>query len=283
MFCFDKDIIRKTTFYKKLEVLGTENIEQYKAYELDKRCAGELFKFIQFGEKEEDNRKKLATIFDKKLWFGCPWTMNDTTEFKMPSNTHFRSTSEGEMYKMHCSYIYEMYVLCSFSTYITENMWSEYANDGNGLCLVFDVTDYDWFFPVEYIKNKEKYSYVPAWRRMIKRYFNAEVGKLPNLSPISTAPFFIKDQINPDTGNDSSLEKEVRAIYCMYSEDEINQGILIPGYCQKNKICGTEVNWEAINLSLSKVILGHNLSDDLISKIKKNFKNKCTYSYAHIF
>lgn len=282
MFSFDKDIIRKTTFYKKLERLDTEGMEQYKAHELDKRCAGRLFKFIQFGEKEEDNRKKLATIFAKKLWFGCPWTMNDTTEFKMPSNTQFRSTNEEEKYKLHCSFLYEMYVLCSFSTYVTENMWSEYANDGNGLCLVFDVIDYDWFFPVEYIKNKANYSYVPAWRRMVKRYFDVEAGKLPNLSPISTAPFFIKDQINPDTGNDSSLEKEVRAIYCMYSEDEINQGILVPGYCKKNEIYGTEVNWDTINLSLSEVILGHNLSDDLILKIKKNFGDKCTYSYANI-
>lgn len=42
-----------------------------------------------------------------------------------------------------------MYVLCSFSIDITEKMWKEYANDGNGICLVFEVEDYDWFFPVE--------------------------------------------------------------------------------------------------------------------------------------
>lgn len=132
---------------------------------------------------------------------------------------------------MHCGCLYEMYVLCLFSTSITENMWNEYANNGNGMCLVFDVLDYDWFYPIEYVKNKKKYSFVPAWRRMTKSYSNAEFGKLPNLSSISIAPFFIKDKVNPDTGNDSSLEKEIRAIYCMYSEDEINQGILIPGYC----------------------------------------------------
>ena len=171
-----------------------------------------------------------------------------------------------------------MYVLCSFSIDITENMWNEYANKGNGICLVFDVEDYDWFFPVEYVKNKNRYSFVPSWRRMMERYTKKEHGILPNLSSISLAPFFIKEKVNPDTGNDSSLEKEVRAIYCMYSEDELNQGKLIPGYCQENKIYGTQVDWKSINLELSNVILGYNLQNDIRLEIEKKFKDKCVYA-----
>lgn len=43
-------------------------------------------KFIQFVQNSQLNKRKLDTIFDNKLRFGCPWTMNDSTEFKMPSN-----------------------------------------------------------------------------------------------------------------------------------------------------------------------------------------------------
>lgn len=275
MFECSKDIIKKTEFYQKMESLNQTDIDQYKIEVLDKKCAGKLFKFIQFDQNSELNKRKLDTIYDNKLWFGCPWTMNDSTEFKMPSNSHFKNTKEADIFRNHCELLYEMYVLCSFSIDITEKMWKEYANDGNGICLVFEVEDYDWFFPVEYVENKKSYSFVPSWRRMVERYIHTEYGKLPNLSSLSTAPFFIKDKINPDTGKDSSLEKEVRAIYCMYSEDELNQGILIPGYCQKNKIYGTQVNWKSINLVLSNVILGYNLANDIRLEIEKKFKDIC--------
>ena len=113
---------------------------------------------------------------------------------------------------------------------------------------------------------------------MLKRYTEKEDGIMPNLSSLSIAPFFIKERINPDTGNDSSLEKEVRAIYCMYSDDELHQGILLPGYCRENKIYGTQVEWESINLVLSNVILGYNLQNDIRLEIEKKFKDKCVYA-----
>ncbi|MFR5087544.1 MAG: hypothetical protein ACLTDT_08350 [Clostridium sp.] len=74
------------------------------------------------------------------------------------------------------------------------------------------------------------------------------------------------------------MEKEVRAIYCMYSDDELHQGILSPGYCQENKIYGTQVEWESINLVLSNVILGYNLQNDIRLEIEKKFKDKCVYA-----
>lgn len=278
MFDSSKDIIKKTEFYEKIESLDETEIDQYKIKVLDKKCGGKLFKFIQFDQNMELNRIKLDTLYNNKLWFGCPWTMNDSTEFKMPSNSHFMTSKEAGYFRYHCELLYEMYVLCSFSIDITEKMWNEYANKGNGICLVFDVEDYDWFFPVEYVKNKNRYSFVPSWRRMLKRYTENEAGILPNLSSLSIAPFFIKEKINPDTGNDSSLEKEVRAIYCMYSDDELHQGILSPGYCQENKIYGTQVEWESINLVLSNVILGYNLQNDIRLEIEKKFKDKCVYA-----
>lgn len=275
MFECSKDIIKETEFYKKIEFLDGKDVDQYKAEFLDKKCEGKLFKFIQFDHNCQLNKRKLDTIFDNKLWFGCPWTMNDSTEFKMPSNSHFKNTKEADIFRSHCEWLYEMHALCSFSIDITEIMWKEYANDGNGICLVFNVEDYDWFFPVEYVQNKKRYSFVPSWRRMIERYINMEYGKLPNFSSLSTAPFFIKDRINPDTGKNSSLEKEVRAIYCMYSEDDLNHGILIPGYCQENKIYGTQVDWKSINLELANVILGPNLPADIRLEIEKKFKDIC--------
>lgn len=275
MFEHRKDIIRKTEFYKKIESLDEIEIDEYKAKFLDKICEGKLFKFIQFDHNNQLNKRKLDTVLDNKLWFGCPWTMNDSTEFKMPSNSHFKNAIEADNFRKHCECLYEMYALCSFSIDITEEMWKEYANDGNGICLVFKVEDYDWFFPVEYVQNKKRCSFVPSWRRMIERYINDEYGHLPNLSSISIAPFFIKDKINPDTGRDSSLEKEVRAIYCIYSEEALNQGILIPEYCHKNKIYGAQLDWRTINLELSNVIFGKNLDADIRLEIEGKFKGIC--------
>ena len=54
--------------------------------------------------------------------------------------------------------------------------------------------------------------------------------------------------------------------------------LIPPGYCQENKIYGTQVEWESINLVLSNVILGYNLQNDIRLEIEKKFKDKCVYA-----
>ena len=53
----------------------------------------------------------------------------------------------------------EIYDVCSL-TYSCENyMWKAYSNNSRGICLVFNVIDYDMLYPVEYVdKNKVDYT-----------------------------------------------------------------------------------------------------------------------------
>lgn len=45
---------------------------------------GRIYKYIQFSDKNvNENIQKIDTLEEKSLWFGCPWKMNDPTEFFM--------------------------------------------------------------------------------------------------------------------------------------------------------------------------------------------------------
>lgn len=269
-----KDIMETSVFYRKMSQLTSQDSYEYKNSYLKEITNNRIYKFIQFTDDEQCNASKLQSIYNGNLWFGCFWTMNDPTEFSMKRRGYeFKSRYEKWLYDFQVAHIQEMYTLCSFTSCINETMWSEYANEGNGCCLCLHVRDFDWFYPVEYIDKKSKYSFVPMWREALVATEQDWNGEIPNIT-LALAPYFFKDRVNRRTGQDSSKENEIRAIFCAFTEDELNSGVLVPGYKKEHGIRGNNVSWFDLNLELEQIIIGETCSSRYIDGLQKYGKRE---------
>ena len=160
-------------------------------------------------------------------------------------------------------------------------MWEEYGNNGDGFCLQFKVDDFDWFYPVEYVDDKESYSYVDLWR-LANDSIGKINGELPNLV-LAYLPYVIKDRINKSTGKSSEQEQEIRAIYCTYTEDEENGGMLIPGYKKKNNIRGNNVEWNVLKMKLFKIEIGAKCCNEYKDRLRDIARNmNVSYSFKNV-
>lgn len=144
-------------------------------------------------------------------------------------------------------------------------MWKEYSNQDNGICLEFYVEDFDWFYPVEYVDDKDTYSFISLWRK--SQTITAIDGKLCN-NPLAYLPYVVKDRINKRTGKASEKENEIRALYCAFTEQNLNKGILYPKFKSDNGLLGDRVTWDELKISLSKVIIGSRCLEENTKKIK---------------
>lgn len=198
---------------------------------------GKIYKYIQFSDKNViENNTKIDTLGEKSLWFGCPWKMNDPTEFFMSyDEDEFINATEKELFIIQSALFMEQYTLCSFSKVPSEYMWKEYSNQDNGICLEFYVEDFDWFYPVEYVDDKDSYSFISLWRK--SQMVTAIDGKLCN-NPLAYLPYVVKDRINKRTGKNSEKENEIRALYCAFTEKNLNNGVLYPEFKSDNRILG---------------------------------------------
>lgn len=244
-----------------------KNASAYKDQYLKRKTNGFIYKFIAFSDNLLENEKRFDSLKNNSLWFGCPWTMNDPTEFLIPvDDKDFTSSEEKMLFDIQMSCLYEMYNLCSFSQVNDNYMWEEYGNKGNGFCLQFRVDDFDWFYPVEYVDDKESYSYINLWR-IANNAISKIKGELPNLA-LGYLPYVIKDKINKSTGKSSEKEQEIRAIYCIYSDDEENGGMLVPGYKKANNIMGNNVDWHMLKMRLYKIEIGEKCRNEYKEKLK---------------
>lgn len=262
------DILKDLNFYGQFSQMKTKEMSAFKDKYLKEKTNGYIYKFVSFSNSSLENEKRLQSLQSKALWFGCPWTMNDPTEFFIPQNRQdFVSVKEKKLFDFQMSYLFEMYNLCSFANECDNYMWQEYGNNGNGFCLCFAVEDFDWFYPVEYVDDKDNYSFVDLWRKGNDQK-DKVYGEIPNI-PLAYLPYVIKDKINKGTGKNSEREKEIRAIYCTFSEDEENEGVLVPGYKKRNNIRGNNVDWDKLKIDLVRITIG----DQCCKECKERLKN----------
>jgi len=82
-----------------------------------------------------------------KLWFSYYKNLNDPTEFEIDYKIKkivSRTAWKKQSIETFVSTIQQMYDVCSFTYKLEEYVWEEYGGDGNGICMVFDVLDYDY-------------------------------------------------------------------------------------------------------------------------------------------
>lgn len=109
-----------------------------------------VYKFISFQENADI---KLQTLKDHKIWFSFYKILNDDTEFsidyKIKKVIESTDYSKGNI-ELLINYFMEMYDVFSLTYEYEEYMWDEYAARGNGICIEYNIENYDFLYPVEY-------------------------------------------------------------------------------------------------------------------------------------
>lgn len=220
-----------------------------------------VYKFISFDGNISLVRTKIDTLKQGKIWFSFYKTLNDESEFQIKYKVKKISGKTGRgIGNIHLlvNYFTELYDVYSL-TYAYENyMWDEYASNGNGICVEFEVGNYDYLYPVEYV-NKLNIDF----DKMIISAIN------DNNPALSIIPWVIKNPYNKTANLDSTREKEVRILYCPYDMEDINGGRV--EWNIKERLCykGIAKPYEDFGLTISRIIIGDKCSQEIASELQE--------------
>lgn len=231
---------------------------------------GKVYKFVAFDGDSLITEAKLKTLKAGKIWFSFYKTLNDDTEFEIKYNADKVSKATGrsiDNVHLLVNFLTEMYDVYSLSYEYQDYMWDNYAANGNGICIEFNVGDYDYLYPVEYIEKVNI-----DFDQMV-------ISGINELNPsLSIIPWVIKNPYNITANIDSTKEKEVRMLYCPYDNGEINLGFIQENIKEQLGYKGMEKPYSDFNLTISKVIIGEKCNKDIADDLKKYFiKNNIPY------
>lgn len=231
-----------------------------------------VYKFISFDGEAPLVRTKIDTLKQGKIWFAFYKKLNDETEFHISYNVKKISQKTGRSnHNVHLlvNYLTEMYDVYSLTYEYQNYMWEDYASNGNGICIEFNVRDYDFLYPVEYL---EKINI--DFDKMI---ISGITGK--NLA-LAIIPWVIKNPYNSTSNMDSTKEKEVRILYCPYDLGEVNGGRVEMNIKERLNYKGIAKPYEDFGLSISNVIIGNKCDEQLRSELESFFSlNRISYTY----
>ena len=143
---YDEYLLHMGNLKNKLDLATPYKIEYLKTLIKNNK----VYKFISFQEHSEI---KLKTLMEEKIWFSFYKTLNDDTEFQINYKIKKVVSKTGcskDYIKLITNYLTEMYDVFSLTYSYEDYMWREYAAGGNGVCVEYNVGDYDFLYPVEY-------------------------------------------------------------------------------------------------------------------------------------
>ncbi len=213
-----------------------------------------IYKFIAFDENEKLNQVKLDSLKSVSLWFSYYKLLNDKSEFAINYSIKKVCNKTGkskEWIKNAYMTMQQLYDVCCFTYDYRPYMWDIYANHGNGFCLVFEIIEYDYLWPVEYKWKKDI-----DWTKMIIQSIKKLGTKGLHNDPMAFYPFLVKNPINQEL--DSTKEKELRMIYSPYDKEEFNNGFIFPNAKTILSHKGLNVTWNSQGLRLKEIIIGDN-------------------------
>lgn len=230
-----------------------------------------IYKFIAFDDDEKSNLRKLNCLREDMLWFSHYIYLNDKLEFEIKYDGKKVSEETGirkENVDLLVDTMKEIYDVCSFSYMQEMYMWETYANHDKGICIVFDVENYDMLYPVEYLdKNKIDYTSI-----LIKDYSKTPQELWESGTPMAELPFVTK---NPMNGIMKSYEeKEVRILMEPYGDGKCNSGYVRPHVKEEIGYKGSNIGYAQCGLSVSSIIIGKNCRQDIITEIIAACKRK---------
>lgn len=221
-----------------------------------------VYKFISFQENEAI---KLRTLMQHKIWFSFYKSLNDETEFyidyrikKVVNETGYNK----EHIKLLINYLTEMYDVFSL-TYSYENyMWDEYASWGNGICVEYNIQNYDYLYPVEYCDKRK----IDFTKMVINSLKNGG-------AELAIIPWVIKNPYNETAQIDSTKEKEIRILYCPYDLSEFNNGRLEYNIKERMNYKGISKSYKDFDLRINRIIIGNKCSVNNQNEVLNYGKN----------
>lgn len=150
----------KTGFYEEyVKLMGDlrdkpDRATPYKIEYLKKIIhKGKVYKFISFEGEPTQTKNKVDTLKQRKIWFSFYKKLNDKTEFQIHYDAKKIALKTGrsvDNVNLLINYFTEMYDVYSLTYEYQDYMWKDYASNGNGICIEFEVGDYDYLYPVQY-------------------------------------------------------------------------------------------------------------------------------------
>ena len=258
-------------YMKKINILNsrstTKDGNEFKTNYLKKLIKdGKVYKFISFNDTQEKNRLKLNTLLQGNIWFSQYKTLNDDTEFQIKYDAKKIAKAVGydEGYIHYIiSCMKEIYDVYSLTYEYSSAMWKNYAADGNGICIEYNVENYDFLFPVEY-KTKAEIDYDTMIINAIKTV-NLEFAFMP---------WVVKNPYNEASDLISTDEKEIRILHSPYDEKELNNGKVTPDIKESLGYKGISKPYSEVGLSLSKIIFGNKCNVEIINLLKERYDTK---------
>ena len=253
-------------FYQEYDKRKHKDLKQYKiAYLKTIIVDDKLYKFIAFDDDVYLNQIKLQCLKKGQLWFSYYKFLNDKTEFDMKfdaSKVSYKTGVPCDNIKFFVSTMKELYDVCSLTYSYDNYMWDAYGNNSKGICLVFNVIDYDMLYPVEYVdKNDVDYT-----EMLIEAYNSGSKELYDNGMLMAELPYVIKNPNNESMK--SYLEKEVRILSDPFGEGILNSGNVYPNVKNDFHYKGRNIFYDKCGLLLDKIIIGKNCDNTLINSIR---------------
>lgn len=229
-----------------------------------------VYKFISF---QENANIKLQTLKDNKIWFSFYKTLNDETEFNIDykiKKVISRTGYSKERITLLINYLTEMYDVFSLTYAYEDYMWDEYASGGNGICIEYNVGNYDYLYPIEYCDK----STIDFTKMVINSLKNGG-------AELSIIPWVIKNSYNKTAKLDSTKEKEIRMLYCPYDLAEFNNGRLEYNIKEQMGYKGVAKPYSNFDLTIIQVFVGNKCSKNVLNEVLHyGEKNKIKIAYA---
>lgn len=105
------------------------------------------------------NKLTLQNLTNQKNWVADPYEFNDPFEFSLIDRFYLNEVGEMKQMKReeitkleeYKNQVSELGVVCYSSDFYNNLLWAHYADNHNGMCLVFDVSsDKEKLYKVEY-------------------------------------------------------------------------------------------------------------------------------------
>lgn len=141
-----------------------------------------LYKYVpllddRYVKHEEENKKKLDSLKDNKLWVSHYKSFNDPFEFKMMTIDMERLKGTGWTYEKIDNYLDDFrnatFISC-FSSEVDNNMpmWAHYTNNHKGYCIKYSILNANSIYPVSYepVRTKSAVIVTNIINEMIQAY-----------------------------------------------------------------------------------------------------------------
>lgn len=259
---YDEYLLHMGNLKNKPDLATPYKIEYLKTLIKDNK----VYKFISFQEHSEI---KLKTLMEEKIWFSFYKTLNDDTEFQINYKIKKVVSKTGcskDYIKLITNYLTEMYDVFSLTYSYEDYMWREYAAGGNGVCVEYNVGDYDFLYPVEYCDK----SAIDFTQMIIEAIKNEGMA-------LSIIPWVVKNSYNSNAGIDSTREKEVRILYCPYDLADFNGGRVEYNIKERRGYKGIAKPLTEFGMTTSRIIIGNKCNQYMSSEIIRYADKKHIY------